>query len=123
MRFDHGAGVLAEHQAQLVDRGRFELARVPGVAGRTRAPRRSGAVQLALGAVLAPARAQLSLAPVAVAGRRALARRPPVVVRRARAGHAVTVARADLAVIAREARLAHARPVDVQHAFVLTQVP
>lgn len=123
MRFGHRAGMLAEHQAQLVERGHFELARVPGVAGRTRAPRLAGPVQLALGAVQAPARTHLSFAPVAVAGRRTPALRLPVAVHRTRAGHAVPVAHADLAVLAHEARLTHARPVAVQHAIVFAKVP
>jgi len=115
--------VLTVHRAQFVEPRLFELAQVARVAGRALAPGVAGAVQLALAAVEAPARAQLFLAPVPVAGLGALARRLSARGHRARAGHAVSVAHARLTVLALESRGTRARAVRVQHSLVLAYVP
>jgi len=108
-----GHGVLTVHGAHLVQPGRLVLARVTRVPDRALAPWVAGPVHRAIAAVLAPARTQLLIAPVTVAGLRALARRLPRVRQRARPVRAVTVAHARLAVFALESRGARTRPVGV----------
>jgi len=118
-----GQGVLTVHRTHVIQPGRFVLARVARVPDRTLAMRIARHVHRALAAVLAPARAQLLVAPVTVTGLRALARRLSRVRQRARSVLAVTVAHARLAVFALKSRGARTRPVGVQHALVLANVP
>lgn len=115
--------MLTVHGAHFVQPGRLVLARVTRVPDRALAPWVAGPVHRAIAAVLAPARAQLLIAPVTVAGLRALARRLSSVRQRARPVRTVTVAHARLAVLALESRGARARPIGVQHALVLANVP
>jgi len=118
-----GHGVLTVHRAHLVQPGRLVLARVTRVPDGALAPWVAGPVHRAIAAVLAPARAQLLIAPVTVAGLRALARRLSSLRQRARPVRAVTVAHACLTVFALESGGARTRPVGVQHALVLANVP
>lgn len=115
--------MLTVHRAHLVQPRRLVLARVTRVPDRTLAPGVARSVQRAIAAVLAPARAQLLIAPFTVAGLRALARRLSRVRQRARPVRAVAVAHACLTVFAFESRRARTRPVGVQHALVLADVP
>lgn len=111
-----GRDVLAVDVAQLLgQQGRLEHARAVRVTGRALAP-------------LVPNDREIQrLAPVAQVGLRlrAPALRPArLAVHRARARHAISVTHVRLAVAARVARRAHARPVGrVQYAAVLADVP
>lgn len=111
-----GRGVLAVDVAQLFgQQGRLELARAIRVTGRTLAP------------WVPNDRGIQRLAPVAQVGRqlRAPALWPArLAVHRACARHAVSVTHVRLAVAARVAQSAHARPIGrVQDAAVLADVP
>lgn len=68
MVIGHGAGVLAVQRTQFVEQGRLVLARVARETDLALTPGIAVLVYRAIAAVLAPARAQLFLAPVAVAG-------------------------------------------------------